>query len=461
VIDVVRRAAHSAPSSPALDTPERVWSYAELYAGAERMARRLWPLGAQPGETVALVAHPDEWAVQAIHAVHRTGAVLAPLNPRLGAARMEEALDRLGPSVIVASGSAADEAGLNPSWVLRLDELPPADPDLPEERGEALYRLWTSGTGGEPKVVPIASVQLEASAAAVAKRLELAADDRWYASLSPAHIGGLALIHRAAFLASSLAAHGRFDAGEMDRLVEEGRLTHASLVPTQLLRFLDQHGDRPPPPGLRCLLIGGAATPPDLLARALQRGLPVALTYGMTEATSQVATAPPELVREDPGTVGHPLDGLELRIDSDGEIHVRGDTVVPSVADEEGWYATGDLGALDDLGRLRIMGRCSARIISGGVNVDPARVEEHLLTLDGVRGAVAVGLPDPEWGETVAAAVVLEEGADWSPESLMAAAGEGLGAAERPRRLIVADALPLNANGKVDRARVRQLFSPS
>ena len=461
MIDVVRRTAEADPSSTAVDAADRIWSYAELYAAAERMARRLWPLGAQPGEVVALVAHPDEWAVQAIHAVHRTGAALAPLNPALGASRLEEALNEIGPSVIVTSGDAADEAGLSPSWVVRLDELRPADPDLPDAPGEAEYRLWTSGTTGDPRAVPIGAAQLEASADAVTRRLGLRPDDRWYASLSPAHIGGLALVHRAAFVGSAVTARGRFDVEAMDGLLDEGRITHASLVPTQLLRLLDRRAERPPPPGLRCLLIGGAGTPQDLVERALDAGFPLALTYGMTEATSQVATAPPDVVEEDPGTVGHPLDGLSVRIDGDGEIHLRGPTVVPAVADAEGWYATGDLGSFDELGRLRITGRRSARIISGGINVDPSRVEEHLRSLDGVRAAAVVGLPDPEWGESVGAAVVVDEPGEWTPERLIEVARDGLAPAERPRRIVVLPELPLNANGKVDRAAIRERLGNS
>jgi o-succinylbenzoate---CoA ligase len=459
VIDHLKETARAHPGQTAVHAPDRNWAYAELYSAAERMARRLWPLGAQPGEVVALVAHPDALAIQALHAVPRTGAVMAPLNPKLGQAAMEEALDALGPSVIVTSGNASDEAGLNPSWVTRLDELPQSDPDLPGFGTGAGYRLWTSGSSGEPKVVDVPLEQLDASASAVAKRLELTPDDCWYASLSPAHIGGLALVHRAAAVGCALATTGPFDVGALSTFIDEGRITHASLVPTQLHRLLELREERVLPPGLRCLLVGGAGTPEDLLDRALAAQMPIALTYGLTEATSQVATAPPEMVAEAPGTVGFPLDGLEVRLAADGEISVRGDTVVPASVDEDGWLATGDLARTDDLGRLWITGRKSARIISGGVNVDPARVEDVLRSIPGVADAVVVGIADEVWGERVVAVVTATEPGPLEPALVVSAATEMLAQAERPRQIRVLERFPLNANGKVDRRAVVELIS--
>jgi o-succinylbenzoate---CoA ligase len=458
VIDHLREAANLSPTSVAVYAPDRSWAYAELYAAAERMARRLWPLGAQPGEVVALVAHPDALAIQALHAVPRTGAVLAPLNPKLGQSAIEDALDALGPSVILTSGNASDEAGLNPSWVRRLDELPQADPDLPGFGSGPGYRLWTSGTAGKPKIVEVPLEQLDASAAAVTSRLELSPNDCWYASLSPAHIGGLALVHRAAAVGCALSATGPFDVAALDSLIETGRITHASLVPTQLHRLLELREETAPPPGLRCLLVGGAGTSVELLDRALAARLPIALTYGLTEATSQVATAPPEMVAEAPGTVGFPLDGLEVRLAADGEISVRGDTVVPTEADDDGWLATGDLARTDELGRLWVTGRKSSRIISGGTNVDPTRVEEALRRLPGVSEAVVVGLPDDVWGECVAAAVMEAEPGCLEAEALVSAAANVLPQAERPRTVRIVGQLPLNANGKIDRQAVIQLF---
>ena len=188
---------------------------------------------------------------------------------------------------------------------------------------------------------------------------------------------------------------------------------------------------------------------------AIEQGYPIALTYGLTEACSQVATAPPDLVAEKPGTVGPPIDGLELRIRESGEICVRGGTVSPGAADEEGWLATGDLGRLDGDGHLWILGRISDRIVTGGATVDPRSVEVVLEGLPGVFRAAVVGLPGDVWGETVAALIVPDPGTEADPGALIAQARNRLSTAELPRRVEFADTLPLNANGKIDRDAVR------
>jgi O-succinylbenzoic acid--CoA ligase len=254
-----------------------------------------------------------------------------------------------------------------------------------------------------------------------------------------------------------------------------------------------------------------------MVAGALERGWPLHPTYGLTEAASQVATATPDEVRERPGTVGRPLDGVEVRI-REGEIQVRGPTVAagylgraraagavvregrtiprqgepalepvpgrapsagdedggdegggapgqPPLVDSDGWLATGDAGELDDEGFLRVTGRLSARIVTGGVTVDPAEVERVLRSHPEVRDACVVGMPDEEWGERVVAAVALDPDApeaDRGPPLDEAALavwfGDRLAPPKRPRLVRFVEKLPRNASGKVDRPAVRALF---
>ena len=460
--DVLRRAAEARPAAPALDDGNRVWSYAELDAAAARMARRLGPLGSVPGATVALVTNQSTLAVQALFAVPRTGATVAILNPRLGSEGLETALDTVAPNLLLSTDADVQGLGVDPGWFTTLDDLPKPPPGqdgegvsgVPTDSDRPFALLRTSGTSGRAGIVPITRDALEASARAVADRLDLRTEDRWYGSLSIAHIGGLALVHRAAHVGCCLVMRGAYSTTTLADLIDRSAVTHASLVPTMLRQLLDARGDTPVPEGLRCLLVGGAAASDRLVAEALARGYPVALTYGLTEACSQVATAPPSLVRTKLGTVGSPLDGVEVRVANDGELWVRGPSVASSHSDEEGWLATGDQGTLDDDGHLWITGRIDERIISGGVNVDPRRVEEVILDVPGVAAVAVVGLPDATWGEVVGALVVPESG-PLDLESLSAAVRERVSSAEVPRRLAVTEALPRNANGKVDPVAVR------
>lgn len=289
-------------------------------------------------------------------------------------------------------------------------------------------------------------------------------------------MGGLALVTRSLLLGGTLVAVGATDAertwalvhGRGLRAVAPIRVTHASLVPTQLLRLLEASHGQPPPGSFRCALVGGAEIPSALLARALEGGWPVALTYGLTEATSQVATASPQLTRQKPGTVGSPLDGVHVRIDSEGEILVRGSTLasgyvgrdVSPLCDGEGWHHTGDLGRFDDDGDLWVTGRRADRIVSGGVTIDAVEVEEALRAHPQVGDACVVGVPDPEWGERVAAWVEPAEG-QLDLDDVDRDVRSRLSASKVPRLYHVGGALPRNPNGKVDRRAVRAALARS
>jgi len=297
------------------------------------------------------------------------------------------------------------------------------------------------------------------SAAGARERLSLIPDDRWLASLSLAHVGGLALVTRAAVVGSSLRTGAGGGAEAAGHLLKAGDVTHASLVPTMLHRIMQRWEAGPSPGSIRCLLIGGARTEERLLEKGLALGLPLALTYGLTEASSQVATAPPKLVRAKPGTVGPPLPGVEVGIGEGGEILVRGPTVAPDQLGDDGWLHTGDLGHLDEDGHLWVTSRLSHRIISGGVNVDPEEVEAVFRTHPGVREVTVLGIPDPEWGERVVAVVVGEP--EGLLEELERLARAVLSPAKRPKEVQRVTSLPRNPNGKVDRDRIRRLFQPT
>ncbi len=502
--DAVARVARAHPDRVALDDGRGGVSYRGLDAAADLLARRLASAGVRPGDVVAMLAPTGPAAVTALYAASRAGAALAPLHPGLAARELADALADARPALVLCApahvemareevgavggradarvfvlgdgglpvagrstgregsrparraGSRADRATAD---IHRVE--PSAAPPPGSGLDDTLAILRTSGTGGRARAVALTRRNFAASARAVRARLGLGPDDVWYASLSLAHIGGLALVDRALATGGRVVVRGAWRPRTLVELLEAGALTHASLVPTMLARLLDAHPVHPAFASLRCVLVGGAGAPPALVERALSAGLPVALTYGMTETCSQVATAPPALVRAKPGTVGAPLDGVEARIRPDGEIEVRGPMVARAhhrgdpIADPDGWHRTGDLGHLDGDGHLWVTGRKARRIVSGGVNVDPAEVEGVLAAHPGVAEAAVVGVPDPEWGERVAAAVVPAAGHDIGVAALQRHCGALLGPPARPRVFSVLDALPRNLNGKVDHGRLR------
>jgi O-succinylbenzoic acid--CoA ligase len=250
-------------------------------------------------------------------------------------------------------------------------------------------------------------------------------------------VGGLSIPIRSVIYATTAVLHGGFDTETvLNELMDPARrITLVSLVPTMLARLLDA-GLRSPPT-LRWALLGGGPIPAPLLERAERAEVPVAPTYGMTEACSQIAT------------FGWPLPGVEMITAEDGEILVRGPIVSAQAVSEDGWLHTGDLGRFDDRGRVEIIGRKSDTIVSGGENVAPAEVEAVLLEHPAVADAGVHPRPDPEWGEAVVATIVLRDGLAVTPEELKGHCAARLAGFKVPKEFAFAERLPRTPSGKL------------
>jgi O-succinylbenzoic acid--CoA ligase len=326
-------------------------------------------------------------------------------------------------------------------------------PGLPVEPGTAVI-IATSGSTGEPKGVLLSADALRASALATHDRL--GGPGRWLLATPAQYVGGLQVLVRSLLAGSEPVAlpPGGFRA---DRFAEAAApvlrgdgARYTAMVPTQLTRLLDAGG-----PGLDAargfdaIIIGAAATSTGLRERAADAGVRIVPAYGMSETAS--------------GCVydGVPLDGVDVAIEDDGRITLAGPVLAhgyrrrPDLTAEsfvDGWFRTGDRGELTN-GRLAVLGRLDDLINTGGVKVSAAAVERALGSLPGVRESCVVGLPDPEWGQLVAAAVV-PEGDVPAAEELRGAVRDALGAAAVPKRLEFVDALPLRGPGKIDRSAV-------
>jgi O-succinylbenzoic acid--CoA ligase len=334
------------------------------------------------------VTSPPAEFVDGLVRVWARGDAVLPVDHRLPLSARAALMDALG------SGQAVDE-------------------------GDALV-VATSGTTGAPRGVVLTHAAVEASAAATSDRLEVdPAADCWLAVLPMAHIGGLSVVTRALATGTPLT----FDP-------DDGRATLVSVVPTQagrmdLSRF-------------RRVLVGGSAAWASLPPNAVT-------TYGMTETGSGVVYD------------GLPLDGVDVRVGADdSQIFVRGpmllrcyrDGTVP--LDASGWLPTGDAGALQPDGRLRVDGRMGDVIVTGGEKVWPDAVEQVLRSAPGVADVALAGRPDPEWGQRVVAFVVAS--GPVTLDGLRAVVKEALPAWCAPKELVLVDALPRTALGKVRRA---------
>jgi O-succinylbenzoic acid--CoA ligase len=397
----VETAAAKHPRRVALASARGEVSYAELAARALEQAR---PLGAAGSGRVALAREdPVEFAVS-LHACLSAGVAAVPIDPRLSA---EERATRM-------ATAAAPSSATEPVATV----------------------MHTSGTTSAPRPVELTYGNWHANALGSAVALGLEPAERWLCVMPLAHVGGLSILIRSVIYATTVVLHDRFETEAVLGALSDPaqRITMVSLVPTMLARLLD--AGLCDPPTLRWALLGGGPIAPALLERAAGAGVPVAPTYGMTEACSQIAT------------FGWPLPGVELGT-SEGEVLVRGPIVAPGALDDDGWLHTGDLGELDERGRLAITGRKADTIVSGGENVAPAEVEAVLLEHPAVADVGVFARPDEEWGEAVIAAVVLRDDGNATAEVLREHCAVRLARFKIPKRFEFREGLPRTDSGKL------------
>ncbi|HWE91303.1 MAG TPA: o-succinylbenzoate--CoA ligase [Pseudonocardiaceae bacterium] len=378
-----------------------------------------------------------------------------------------------GPTGVAELATALVQALDGGPAVLPLDATSPTldvlraamAPTEPVEPDTAVI-IATSGSTGEPKGVLLSAAALRASAEATHDRL--GGPGRWLLATPAQYIGGLQVLTRSLLAGSQpsivdLAGPFRaesFVAAAREALAGDGP-RYTAMVPTQLARLLDAGGA-----GLAALrafdavLLGAAATSPELRERAETAGIAVVSAYGMSETAS--------------GCVydGVPLAGLEVRlaepVDGVGPVELAGPMLahgyrlrpdLTSAAFADGWFRTGDAGRMVG-GQLEILGRTDDMVNTGGVKVSPVLVERVLLAQPGVREACVLGVPDQRWGQAVVAAVVpADPAAPPDDEHLRAAVRAEAGRAAVPKRIVFVGELPLRGPGKIDRMAVRALFA--
>ncbi len=427
--------------------------------------------GVAPGDRVAIQLENSLDLVDAHLGCIAAGAIRVPLNSHYRSAELAPILEDAAPTLMIARDAslypdparvhttiAAGTALRDPSPALDVcfGRRLPTD-DLPDAAW-----LFTSGTTGRAKGAPQTWDMWVHNLRALERRWDLAPDDCLWLHLPLFHTHGLVIgLHGALLRGSSVRLEERFvpDAPPPD-------VTHVYGVPTFWRRWLPTMR-REDWSRVKLLVSGSDGLPAELSDSIFDAtGHRLLERYGMTE-TVMIASNPFHGERR-AGTVGTPVDGNEVRIEG-GEVQVRGPSVFRGyhprldarAFTEDGYFPTGDAGAWDEAGYLRIVGRKKDLVIVGGVNVSPAEVESVLASTPGVAELACCGVPDRDLNEVVACAVVPDGSCD-TPELLrrLDIAARDLSGLKRPRRWTVVDALPRNAMGKIQRARVRmELFA--
>jgi len=466
--DLFRANAAAVPDAPAASLDDAVLSWRELDRAGNRAAHALRALGVGHRDRVVVWADTALEVLPVFAALAKLGAVFAPLNARLGAKEAAEVARLARPRLLLTDVARAGEAaalasaaGIPAHAPLALSHDSDADVSEPALRENDPHVLFfTSGSTGRPKGVVLSH-----------RANWLRGFQGVFRDEPERTVCMFPLFHMAAFTLALAAWQTR---GEIVLVrsptpeallaaIERRRANRFYGIPLVWSRILAADLSRFDLSSLRECDTGTSATPLELVQALKERfpGTKTRIYYGSTEAGS-VATLPDAEVLAKPGCVGRASPGVELRLAETGEICVRSPFLMDGYFDDpaatasalrDGWFHTGDLGALDADGCLSIVGRLKDVIRSGGESVAPVEVEAALAGCRGVREVAVVGVPDAEWGEVVCAVVVPEPGAALTLETLRAHCEGRLAGFKRPRRLALLDALPRTAaTGQVQRA---------
>lgn len=466
-------------AAPAVRFDDRWATYGALRAAGEQAAAVAWhSWGVRPGDRVAWLGgnHVEQLAL--LFGLASIGAVLLPLNFRLAPAEWQRLVADCTPRHLVHDAEwaqpARDLAATCGIAAHALEELRvPSATAAPVHASPdaAALLVYTSGTTGGPKAAVHTQANLLANMAAAAQVQGMGSADTVLTVLPLFHVGGLCIQTLPALYAGArVILHARFHPGETLACIAADRPTLTLQVPATMKALLE-HPDWPAT-DLRCLraVWAGSSLLPEALVRAFHgRGVPVCNVYGATETGPFSIALPPEAAMDHVGSCGWPAPGVEARCGTPHgdacELLLRGANVVrrywPDLpaCDAQGWFATGDLAQQDADGSWRIVGRVKDLIISGGENIHPAEIEQALALHPVVLECAAFALPDARWGEVVAVAVVLREGATATEDELAAHLQQRLARFKLPRRWFFLPELPKTALGKVQRALLAKRFA--
>lgn len=476
----------------------------DLLARARRVATHL--LDREVGH-VGFVDLNSEAIPVVLFGAALAGVPFVPISYRLTDEQLAAVLRRIAPAVVVAGPDVVDRLagvdGLDGLEVMAreelaavaggeggaVDEVVAGDAELPfVDPDDVAVLLFTSGTTGEPKAAVLRHRHLASYILSTVELMGAGEDEAQLVSVPSYHVAGVAAVLSSLYAGRRVVYLPGFEPAAWVRTVTEEHVTQAMVVPTMLgrvLTVLDEQGTGLP--SLRHLSYGGGRMPVELLERAIAALPDVGFVnaYGLTETSSTISVLTPDdhrvaaasddpAVRRRLGSVGRPLPTVELEIrgpDGEvlpaggrGEICVRGDQVAGeylghSLLTEDGWFPTNDAGQVDEDGFLYLDGRLDDVIVRGGENLSPGEIEDTLRSHPAVADAGVVGVPDPEWGETVAAVVVLVPDEAVSAEELRAWVRERLRSTKAPSRVEVRDELPYSETGKLLRRVLRDELS--
>ncbi len=484
-------AARNFPDKTALRCDDLAYTFAEFDAAAARVATLLERDGIEVGDRVGLMMPNCPAFAVAYYGIMRRGAIAVPMNPLLKSREVEFYLTNTGAAGLFAHPLFADAANAGAgaahakTWVVDDAGLTALTADLPgqpepveRDDTDTAVVLHTSGTTGKPKGAELTHGGLARNAEVTTRTLmEVGPNDVVMGCLPLFHVFGLTCgLNAAVSVGATLTLVPRFDARKAVEVIERDGVTVFEGVPTMYSALLAVADDVPQSAtdSLRVCVSGGASLPVQVINDFEKAfGSAILEGYGLSETSPVASFNHPDRERK-PGSIGTPIEGVQMRIvdlngnevapGEVGEIQIRGHNIMkgywnlPAATAEaitpEGWFNSGDIGRVDDDGYFYIVDRKKELIIRGGFNVYPREIEEVLYEHPAVAEAAVVGMPDDSLGEEIGAAVALKAGAQAEPDELREFVKERVAAYKYPRRVWFVDTLPKGPTGKIVRREI-------
>ena len=481
--------ALSHPDRNAIVDDAGSWTFQRFHRRITRFGNAMDGLGLAKGDRIALLLPDCREYLEADYGSMAAGFVRVPMDPRLTRRELAGLLQRAGVRALVTHPSFADKVeGLTNDVetlqsVVFVGKGPGLDYEallekssehaLPGGDGDDLATLnFSGGTTGTPKAVMLLHRNLMTVAANTIQGFDIASD-AVFLNVRPLWPIAQVILMSHLFAGATVVLGGRFDADRLASTIDECGATRTSLVPTQLVRWIEHLRPHDRMPKLEAIYVGGSRIPSAVFEHALDLiGPRIGVLYGMTEAPICCYLRPQELAGGDRGrlmeSVGRPfpayrvrLDGVNNTTDASGEVLMQGGNVMAGYWQNEeatrealsdGWLHTGDIGAFDGDGRLSIVGRLKEVIRSGSSSIMPKEVEDVIAAHPAVGEVAVLGLPDTEWGEAVTAFVVLKPGMSATEHDLVEHCRAHLASYKKPRAVRFVASLPRSHYGKVIRA---------
>lgn len=397
-------AADHFPDRPALIYGKRTIPYTELLQRADNLFQGISEQGLKQGDIVVLDDLTPEETILSFWACSLGGFIAFPVNTRFPESVLHGMVMHVEAKLILSHRRLDPDLSISPETVYvesgnkRFDKK-----NFEAEDGVSL--LMTSGSSGPVKIVQHSFRNHLASAMGSNKNIPLAADDNWLLSLPLYHVGGLSILFRTAVAGASIV----IPQGERSLIetISDSQASHISLVATQFQRLLGEPEVEEVLARMKAILLGGGTISTPLIHTALSQGLPIHVSYGSTEMSSQICTTSSMDRKEALKSSGKLLEGRDLLISHEGEILVKGDTLASGylngtqlmdIRDSQGWFHTGDIGTIDTNACVTIIGRLDNQFISGGENIQPEYIERALLKIPGIIEAIVLPKTDREFG---------------------------------------------------------------